>query len=316
MVKEKVADVVIIGGGPAGLNAALVLGRARRSVIVFDDQKPRNLPVSASHGFFTRDGASPAELRRIGREQLKAYPSISFVPARVTDVVKTHDQFQVFSDINKVIWAKKILFATGLKEKLPDIKGLKELYGKSVFPCPYCDGWELRDQPLAILAKEQHALHLSQVLTGWSRDLVICSNGPSGLNKAERSRLQRLNISIMENRISHLQAEGDQLKAIVFQNGQQIQRKAIFLNTHLQQATTLPKKLGCSVSYHERLQMEFFHTNEWNETNVPGVFVAGDAMKLALAQIGIAAADGSTAAIGINNQLIFENLELELKERG
>ncbi len=173
----KTYDCTVIGGGPAGLNAALVLGRARRSVVLFDDNLPRNRVTHASHGFLTRDGVTPAEFRRIAYEEVLHYPSVERHSVKVTDVRKLDSGFLVTAENGETVRSRKLLITAGLKEELPPILGLKELYGKSVFHCPYCDGWELRDQPLIVVIDHPRAYHMAKLIYQWSRDLVVCTNG-------------------------------------------------------------------------------------------------------------------------------------------
>jgi thioredoxin reductase len=175
-------DVLIVGGGPAGLSAALVLGRARRRVLVLDAGTPRNAASQALHGFLSRDGIAPSELLRISREQLEKYETIHLLTARVEDGVCAEDGFEVTTANGRRFRGRKLILAMGVVDALPSIEGLRELYGRSVFHCPYCDGWEVRDQPLAVYGQSD-ALGggLALELLLWSRDVVMCTDGPSAL---------------------------------------------------------------------------------------------------------------------------------------
>ena len=165
-------DVIIVGAGPAGLSAALILGRCRRKVLVCDAGHPRNAASRALHGYLTRDGIEPAELLRIGREQLSPYKTVQMRSGEVTDARRAGKGFEITVN-DEAIASRKLLLATGVVDHLPDIEGLKPLYGRSVFHCPYCDGWEQRDQPIAIYGREDRGAGLALELTGWSRDLVV-----------------------------------------------------------------------------------------------------------------------------------------------
>ncbi len=188
-------DVIIVGAGPAGLSAALILGRCRRSVLVCDAGLPRNAASRALHGYLTRDGIEPADLLRIGREQLRTYTSVHLRSDKVTEARRAGNGFEITVD-DEVVSSRKLLLATGVVDHLPEIEGLKPLYGRSVFHCPYCDGWELRDQPIAIYGREDRGAGLAVELTGWSRDLIVCTDGPATLSTADRDQLTELKIPV------------------------------------------------------------------------------------------------------------------------
>ena len=170
-------DCAIIGGGPAGLNAALVLGRARRTVLVFDDNQPRNAVTQESHGFLTRDGVKPDEFRTLAHQDISKYPSVEIQHVRVTAIRHADASFEITTEKGDLLSAKTVLLATGLKELLPTIDGLHDYYGKSVFCCPYCDGWELRERPLVVISEGPHTFNLVKVVWNWSHDLLLCTNG-------------------------------------------------------------------------------------------------------------------------------------------
>ncbi len=200
-------DVVVVGGGSAGLSAALVLGRSRRRTLVLDAGEPRNAPSSGVHGFFTRDGILLKELLDIGREQLEPYPSVEVRSARVTGASGENGDFEVVLDGGTVTRARKLLLATGVVDELPDKPGFEELWGRSVYHCPYCHGWEVRDRPLAVLSSDERAAERAAFIRNWSRDLVLLTDGPANLNEEGRRTLRALGIPVREEKISHL--EGD-----------------------------------------------------------------------------------------------------------
>src|SRR6266702_7694 len=187
--RQFMLDIVIAGGGPAGLNAALMLGRARRTVLLCDSGQPRNARVHAMHGFLSRDGADPAALRQTGRDQLGAYPTVRVRDVAVEAVAREAEQFTVTLGDGTTEQAHRLLLATGVADQLPPIPGLAELWGRGVFNCPYCDGWEVRDQPLAVLAADPRNLQLALQLTRYSPDVLLCSNGPADLDGDARRQL-------------------------------------------------------------------------------------------------------------------------------
>ncbi|HEX4959433.1 MAG TPA: NAD(P)/FAD-dependent oxidoreductase [Thermoanaerobaculia bacterium] len=295
-------DVLVIGGGPAGLSAALVLGRARRRVLVFDSGQPRNAPSPAAHSVFTRDGTPPLELLRIGREQLRPYESVEIRDAEVIDAVKEADgSFSaVLADGSRVA-GRRILLATGMMDKLPEIDGLHELWGTGVLHCPFCHGWEVRDQPLALYARGETILDFAASLRGWSHDLAVCSNGPAGLSVEERQKLDRFGIGLWEEIIVRLEGETNgALERIVFANGSALRRRALFVRLPQRQHSPLAERLGCDLT--DRHQVVI---NAAGRTSVPGVYAAGD-LSRPLQQVVLAAADGTVAAITLTHELLKE----------
>ena len=301
-------DVIVVGGGPAGLNAALVLGRCRRSVVVFDDGKPRNAASRALHGFFTRDGMPPSELRRIGREQLAPYKSVRLIDASVIDAARSASGFSVKTSDGECYSARKLLLAAGVVDAVPQIEGFRELYGLGVFHCPYCDGWEVRDQPLAVYGRGDHkGGGLALELTAWSSNVVLCTDGPSELSDAFVDHLARYSIAVHEERIVRLAPNGGStdgsLFEIFFESGANLPRRAIFFNTGRRQSINLAERLGCEMFDEAGCKME----NRFEASNVPGLYVAGDASRDVLQAI-VAAAEGAEAAIAINTAFIKEDL--------
>ena len=300
---DSILDVVIVGAGPAGLSGALILGRCRRRVLVCDAGHPRNAASRALHGYLTRDGIAPAELLRIAREQLQHYPNVEVIEAEVTAATRTEAGFEITIDNHKRVLARRLLLTTGVVDHLPEIEGLAPLYGKSVFHCPYCDGWEHRDQPIAIYGRKEHGSGLALELTGWSDDLILCTDGPAELSEDERGQLARQNIPVREERISRLEGTAGQLERIVFENGEVLQRKAMFFNTGQDQHCDLAEKLGCDFTERGAVR-----TGDLEMTSVPGLYVAGDASRAVQLAI-VAAAEGAEAAFAINKALIKEDLK-------
>lgn len=296
-------DVIIVGAGPAGLSAALLLGRCRRHVLVFDTGAYRNAASHALHSFLTRDGIAPSEFLQIGREQLSQYDSIQLCHSKVIDVAHAATKhFSVTLEDGSNVACRKLLLTTGVVDVLPSIEGIEAFYGRSVFHCPYCDGWEVRDQPLAIYGSDKHGQELALELTVWSRDLVLCTNGPATLEAKDRQRLSDNNIPIREERIAHLEGHDGILENIVFQHGENLSRRAMFFRTEEQQRTNFAEKLGSDLT-----QRGAVRTDDYERTNVPGLYVAGDASRRVQLAI-VAAAEGAEAAFAINTALLKEDL--------
>jgi thioredoxin reductase len=297
-------DVIIIGAGPAGLSAALVLGRARRTVLICDNGRPRNAASHALHGYLTRDGIDPREFRAIGRRELKPYTTVSLRDIAATDAqCETAGRFKVTLADGLIVHSRKLLVATGVCDNLPEIPGIQEMYGRSVFHCPYCDGWEVRDQSIAIYGKEQRGVGLSLELTVWSRDLVLCTDGPGGLTEDDRVRLARNGVRIREERVTELQGRDGMLERVVFESGEPLPRRAMFFSAGQFQRSEFAVRLGCEVNDKGTVR-----TGKYESTHLPGLYVAGDASR-AVQWVIVAAAEGAEAAFAINTDLIKEDLE-------
>ena len=296
-------DVVIVGGGPAGLSAALILGRSRRRVLVCDSGMPRNAASHALHGYLTRDGLPPSEFRRLAREELRQYDCVEIRDVEVTTAAcRPAGRFTVSLANGDEILCRKLLIATGVLDNLPEIPGVRELYGRSVFHCPYCDGWEVRDQPLAIYGRGARGYGLSLEMIGWSRDLVLCTDGPSELEDEQRARLARNGIAVREERVTRLEGRDGRLDRIVFASGDALPRAALFFTTGQYQHSQLAVSLGCEFN-----EKGTVRTGKYESTHLPGLFVAGDASR-AVQWVVVAAAEGAEAAFAINSDLLKEDL--------
>lgn len=290
-------DVIIVGGSVAGLSAATYLGRMRRATLVVDSGKPCNRVSHASHGFLTRDGVDPAELLRIGREQVLAYPTVQFHSALVTAVEQQADGFVVTLETGETFAARKVLLAMGLRDQLPEVANVEQFWGRSAVHCPYCDGWEVRDQPLAVQGNGAAAVHRARLLLNLTDDLVICTDGPATFGEEEWQFLQARQVRVIETPLIGLEGEGDQLHTLHFADGSSLARRALFLNLKTSQQP-LVATLGCEVD-----EMGFVKVDEQGHTTVDGVYAAGD-MTSRMRAVIFAAAQGAAAGIWINMALL------------
>ena len=243
-----VFDCIIIGGGPSGLSASLTLGRARRKIALFDDETNRNRVTQEAHGFITRDGIKPQELKGLGLKELRNYPSVSYFNATITEITKGigNENFTVKTHNNQEFVTEKIILATGIQEVF-SIPSIRNYYGKSLFSCPYCDGWEHRDQPLVVIAeKEEHALHLTKLIYNWSKDLVVLTNGVQ-LSKEGATELQKRNIKIKSEPIKNLIGKEGYLQKIEFVTGETISRSGGFVAPSYYRPNQFAEKLGCKI---------------------------------------------------------------------
>lgn len=293
-------DVIIIGGGAAGLNAALVLGRCRRSVLVFDSNQRRNAVSHALHGFLSRDGLPPQELLRIGREQLLPY-GVEIVDTEISNAKQRDTLFEVITAQGQVFKSRKLLLATGIVDNLPELTGFHEFYGVSAFHCPYCDGWESRDKRIVAYAKGKQIADYALTLRPYSADLILCTNGPCDLNADERARLVRNGIPLVEKQVDRLEGANGQLTRVVFADGEAIERDVLFFHLGQKQRSQLAAQLGCKVSDEGGVQADPDCT-----TKIPGLFIAGDATR-DVQQLIVAAAEGVKAAFAVNIELRNED---------
>jgi thioredoxin reductase len=291
-----VLDVVVIGGGPAGLSAALVLGRCRRRVMLCDAGHPRNAAARALHGYLTRDGVSPCELLRLGREELRPY-DVELRTVTVTDVTRTDDRFDVQLDTGERLAARKVLVATGVRDHLPTVPGLEACYGISVHHCPYCDGWEVRDRALAVIGDGAGAAGLALSLKTWSDRVVLCTNGRARLGHTHRTQLAAHDIRVAEGRIARMDHADGQVRALVLKQGEPVACEAVFFAAGQTQQSDLAERLGCVITRKGTVK-----TDRLGQTCVPGLYVVGDASR-DMQFVIVAAAEGAKAAVAINKAL-------------
>ena len=292
-------EVAIIGGGPAGLSAALVLGRCRRRVLLCDAGHPRNWAAREMHGFLGRDCSDPAELRRTAREQLRRYETVEVRDIEVEDAKATDGGFEILLGSGERILCRKLLLATGVTDKLPELPGFDELYGYSAHHCPYCDGWEWRDRAIAVYGRGDKGKEFALELLGWSPDVVLFSDGPSNLEARDHDELVRNGVRLEEGRIGAFEGEGGLLKAVRLADGRRVLREALFFYTSSEQTCHIASGFGC------KFEDGLVATGGYEQTDTPGLYVAGDASRNAGLAI-VAAAEGARAAFAINTELLRE----------
>lgn len=297
-------DCAIIGGGPAGLNAALVLGRARKSVALLDNGQARNRVTHASHGFITRDGVKPAEFRRIAYEEVLKYPTVRHWNAEATEISRSGQGFIIRTASGEQLESRKLLLAAGLKEVFPEIKGLQDFYGRSLFNCPFCDGWELRDKPLVLVSSHPQVLHTVKLLTNWTRDFVVCTNGSGVLTEQQIKRLEDFRIRVIDTPVTAFAGHEGMLEAVNFADGSHIARAGGFVAPELVTNTRFAESLGYNL-----LDGGGIEIDPMGRTSAPGIYAAGDSAYVMPSQLIYAAASGSKAAIAIIADLTEEAWE-------
>jgi thioredoxin reductase len=290
-------DAVIIGGGPAGLSAALVLGRCVRRVVVCDSGRYRNERSPALHCFMSRDGIAPSSLMEETRRQLERYDTVSTLATEVTSVDGRGGQFAVVTDDGHELQARTVLVATGVVDEPPKVEGIDELFGRSVHVCPYCDGWEHRNAPVAVYGQGEKAVRFAILLRQWTDDLVLCTNG-NRLSADHCGLLHKAGIGVREEAIARLEGKDGCLQAVSFVGGETLARTALFFTTGQHPRSPLLEKLGCRFDEEGGVACDAD-----GRTSVPGVLVAGDVSRDVQLAI-IAAAEGARAALAINRRLL------------
>jgi thioredoxin reductase len=295
--------VVIAGAGPAGLAAALILGRARRRVLLCDTGTPRSWASRAMHGYLTRDGPSPHEFLAIARREVRRYPGVRYLPQEVSAAHRLRRGFAVSLADGRRVHCRKLLIATGLFDIVPRIPGIDALFGHSVFQCPYCDGWEIRDRPVLVFGRRQRGFEMARALTAWTGDIVLCTDGAAHYSADQRRLLARNRIRLVEKHIAALEGRRGRLRAVRFADGERLPRDVMFFDTPSRGQSQLAESLGCRFGRNGGVLC-----GEYEATSVPGVFVAGNIIRDVQLSI-VAAAEGARAAFGINRALTREDFE-------
>lgn len=292
-------DVIIIGGGPAGLSAALTLGRARKRVLVCDAGPRRNAAAERMHTFVSRDGTPPEEFRRAAHEQLRAYANVERRAVRVVALARDGELLRATLEDGERVTAAGVVLALGVIDELPaELPGYRELWGKSVFQCPYCHGWEVQDRRFAFLAPGPEMLSFAIFLTGWSDDVVALTGGKFVVDAAARAELERAGVRLDERPLRRLHAEGDALAAIEFADGERLARDVLFARPP-QRQHDLVRSLGLELDQHGYVRVDAH-----GRTSMPGVYAAGDLTTPVQAAL-LAAAAGMQAAVSLTHALTF-----------
>jgi thioredoxin reductase len=296
-------DVVVAGAGPAGLSAALILGRACRSVLVCDRGTPRSWASKHMHAYLSRDAIDPWRFREIGRRELACYPKVRLQDVEVIAAKRRGRGFEIALAGGTAVTCRKLLIATGMMDILPRIEGFEQFFGRTVFQCPYCDGWEMRGRALAIYGRRQRGFELARALTAWTDDIVLCTDGRANFTDAELRQLESNRIRLVEKRVEALEGARGQLEHVRFADGERLARDGMFFNTPSRAQSKLAESLGCRYGRHGGILC-----GQYEATSVPGVFVAGNIIRDVQLSI-VAAAEGARAAFGINRSLTREDFE-------
>lgn len=297
---KKEFEAIIIGGSYAGLSAAMALGRSLRQVLVIDSGQPCNRFTPHSHNFITHDGTPPAEIARQARQQVERYETVHFHEGLAVEGRKTEVGFEVKTEAGEVFQAKKLLFATGIKDKIPDIKGFADCWGISIIHCPYCHGYEFRGQKTGIWANGQRAFHLASLVNNLTDDITILTAGKPDFTAEQLEKLEKHQINIVETEIAEVEHEHGFVKNLVFKDGKRMAFSAVYAAVPFTQHSDIPAALGCELT-----ELGYLKTDPFQKTNIKGIFACGDNSSMMRA-VANAVYSGNLAGAMVNMELTEE----------
>lgn len=300
-MKEKEFEVIIIGGSYAGLSSALALGRSLRKVLIIDNGKPCNRQTPNSHNFLTNDGKTPREISTEAKQQVEKYTTVSFYEGLAVDGAKTENGFEITTRSNQTFKAKKVVFATGIKDVMPGISGFSECWGISIIHCPYCHGYEVRNQKTGIFGNGDYAFDFSKMVNNLTKDLTIFTNGKSTLTEDQSKKLNNKGIKIIETEIDRFEHENGYLKNVVFKNGTKHSMKAMYSKVPFAQHSDIASKLGC-----EMTEEGYITVDDFQKTSVQGIFACGD-NTTPMRSVATAVFTGNVSGAVANKELVEEN---------
>ncbi len=299
MTNNEQFDVIIIGGSYSGLAAAMSLGRALKKVLVIDSGKPCNRQTPHSHNFLTQDGSTPKEIAATARQQVEKYDTVSFLNAIATSGSKTKNGFIIQTESGNSFKATKLVFATGVRDIMPAIPGVSECWGISVIHCPYCHGYEVRSEKTGILGNGEYGFEFSQLISNWTKDLTLFTNGKSTLTKEQTSRIKKHHISIIEKEIERLDHINGQLQQVVFKDGTVSPLKAIYTRLPFEQHCKIPQQLDCEIT-----EDGYIKVDQMQKTTIEGVYACGDNVAR-MRSVANAVAMGTMAGAALNREMVM-----------
>jgi thioredoxin reductase len=300
MTDNKNFDVIIVGGSYAGLSAAMALGRALRSVLILDSGLPCNRQTPHSHNFITQDGEKPSVIAEKAKGQVLQYDTVQFLTELAVTGTKTDKGFAITTQSGKVFSAKKLVFATGLKDTMLNINGFSECWGITVLHCPYCHGYEVRHQKTGIFASGYGGFHLARLISNWTKDLTLFTNGKSELTPEQTEEIKRHNISIVEKEIAALKHREGAVEEIIFADGSTFPLEVIYSRPPFEQHCKIPEALGCELTEHGLIKVDGFQ-----KTTVDSIFACGDSTNT-LRSVSYAVSTGNNTGVFLNNVMTEE----------
>ena len=294
-------EIIIIGGSYAGLSAALALGRSLRKTLIIDSGKPCNRQTPHSHNFLTQDGSTPKEISDVAKNQIAEYDSIQFYDGVAVSGKRTSDGFEITTSGGKIFTSKKLVFATGVKDIMPNIKGFSECWGISIVHCPYCHGYEIRNKKTAIIANGDRAFHISSLVNNLSKKITILTSGKMDFEVKQITTLERHNIQINEKEISSIEHQKGELKQITFKDGSTEHFDCAYAAIPFEQNTTIAEELGCKITEQGYIEVDNMHKTTQN-----GIYACGDNCSM-MRSVATAVYGGNVTGAMINNELTQES---------
>ena len=301
MKKPILFDAVIIGGSYPGLSASMALGRSLRNIVVIDSGTACNAQTPRSHNFLTQDGKTPAEITALAREQVASYPNVRFVSGLATEVIQNARGFEVKTWDGEIFTGRKLLLTTGITDILPETPGMKECWGISLIHCPYCHGYEFRNEKTGILANAETAFEMAKMISNWTPDLIVFTNGNFELTAQESEKLQEKGIRVEKLPITALLHQDGHVHAVLLSDGSKTAVSAIYTRPAFVQQSDIAQQLGCEFQSSGHIKADAFQ-----KTSVAGIFAAGDNCSQ-MRSIASSVAAGSLAGVMVNKELIDED---------
>ncbi|PVD53689.1 pyridine nucleotide-disulfide oxidoreductase [Terrimonas sp.] len=301
MTDNKYFDVIIIGGSYAGLSAAMALGRSLRRVLLIDSGLPCNRQTPHSHNFITHDGDTPKAIAEKAKAQVLSYSSVIFHNGLAISGKKTGNAFVITTQAGKSFTGRKLIFATGIKDVMPDIKGFSECWGISVIHCPYCHGYEFRNKKTGIMANGAKALHLASLVNNLTEDITILTSGKAVFNNEESAKLGKHHIEIIETKISAIEHEKGNIRNIVFDDGSKMSFPAVYAAIAFVQHSDIPVSLGCELN-----EAGYIKTDGFQKTTIAGIYACGDNTFM-MRSVAAAVYAGNITGAMVNKELTDED---------
>ena len=303
-MKDKIKfDAIIVGGSYSGLAAAMAMGRALMQVLVIDSGKPCNAQTPHSHNFLTQDGNTPGGIASLAKEQVAQYTNVKFINGLATNGLRTEDGFEIQLHTGEVYYGSIVIFATGIRDIMPDVDGFSESWGISVIHCPYCHGYEVRNTPTGILANGEQGYEFTRLISNWTKDITLFTDGAATLNNDQLASLEKNRINIIEKKITRLEHTGGRIYHMIFTDGTHRPLSALYAPRPFEQHSTIPESLGCEITAEG-----YIKTDGSQQTSVPGIYACGD-NTTRTRTVANAVAMGTAAGMAASKKLILERFK-------